>query len=451
MTPNNMVQAKFAQFFEKNGLPTQACSEYLVAVSGGLDSMVLAHLFLRAAIPFRIVHVNFGLRGAESDADQDFVSQFAQKNKIHFDTQMLDAKTASAQASISVQMAARNLRYAFFERLRQIHALDFVATAHHENDAIETALYHFSRGTGLSGLSGIPAIIGTIIRPLLATTRAEIWAYAQENHIAWREDSSNAKTDYTRNQIRHHIIPRFEEINPSFIATATRNLSNIKKANHNYQWFLSQYLNQHLNTSNAERTTLDIATLKLLPEPIELIRHWLSSYGFDDELCQQIDQKLEQTGWSCTADEHTLYIDRGQIILVGKQIQLPEARLIQADDIMVRLENGDSIILTSPGLLTDLRTEADTILVKKSLLQFPLSLRPWHEGDSFQPFGMQGQSQKVQDFLVNKKISVPDKSKLRILVNADGQIIWLVGLRFDHRFRAQSTEDAITKITFVSK
>jgi tRNA(Ile)-lysidine synthase len=442
-----MLSEPFLAFFQRHYLPLQQCEPYLLAVSGGRDSMVLAHLFLEHKIPFEIAHCNFQLRGAESDGDSEFVSNWAKKHQINCHIEQFQTKVFAHENGISTQMAARKLRYSYFDRLRQIFPLGQLCTAHHASDVIETALYQFARGSGLAGMSSIPEINGHIIRPLLALTSKQIAHYAHEHQITWREDSSNATSDYARNFVRHHIVPQFEVMNPVFDQTAMQSVQNLKKTRNNYEWFLTKHLQQALITEANGQVRLPVMACAILPDPSELLRHWLKPYGFDTEQVQQIAQNLKKIGWSIKSGQNTVSVNRGELSLQTTEIpDLPDI-IITKQDIMIRLGNGTSLFRTSGNHITELKTTPDTLLVQTDALKWPLRVRTWREGDTFQPFGMQGQTQKVQDYLVHKKVAITDKKQVRILENADGQIIWIVGMRSDHRFRVQNLEADLVKFT----
>ena len=453
MKATTVLSNKFLRFFHQYDLPYSNCPHYLLAVSGGLDSIVMAHLFHKLHIPCAIAHVNFGLRGAESDGDEDFVKTWAANHSIACYTEKLDAQDAANVGGISIQMAARNLRYDFFDRLRQIYHFNHIATAHTKNDNVETALYHFSRGTGLAGMCGIPEYTDRLIRPLLQCKRSEILAYAQEHEIKWSEDSSNAKTDYTRNHIRLHIVPQFEAINPSFLETAARNMQHFKKSNLNYLHLFQMHLDSILDKDNQGRTLLPIKAIHDMPEPFELLWFWLNKSGYEEEQVQQLVEHIDQPGWSCTVGKTTIAVDRSVLILHASHEEKHSEIQIFADDIMVRLGSKKKLFVTNANHIQEqeLQTPLDSIYVASKALTFPLVIRAWHEGDIFQPFGMEGKTQKVQDFLVNQKVAVPDKSQIPILVNGDGSIIWIVGFRFDHRFRVRYITDGVTKFTYISE
>jgi tRNA(Ile)-lysidine synthase len=443
-----MLLEPFLAFFQRNNLPTSGCAPYLLAVSGGRDSMAMAHLFLEQNIPFQIAYCNFQLRGAESDADEAFVKAWAEKHQIVCHAERFDTRTVADTESMSIQMAARKLRYAYFERLRQIFHLDFICTAHHVSDVLETALYQFGRGAGLAGMSSIPERNGAILRPLLAIHARAIAAYAGANAIKWREDSSNASAHYARNFIRHKVVPQMEALNPAFQHSALQTVQNLQKARNNYTWFLTKHLDQAFSIATDGSIKLPIVACTALPEPTEVLRHWLHPCGFLDDQIAQIAQNIIKTGWSITAGQRTLTVNRNELILSSKDlvVTLPDIQVTE-QDIMVRLGNGTSMFRTSGNHETSLKTPPDTLLVPSELLKWPLKVRNCKVGESFQPFGMDGQSQKVQDFLVNKKVAVTDKQQVRVLENGDGTFIWLIGLRSDHRFRVQSLDADLVKFT----
>ncbi len=439
-------------FLTQHQLPTSKCAPYLLAVSGGLDSMVLAHLFVQEQIPSAIAHCNFGLRGAESDADAAFVRQWAAAHRLTYHEEKFDTETFARQQGVSIQMAARSLRYAFFERLRQMHGYHYTVTAHHADDAIETLLMQLGRGSGLAGMSSIPAVNGSLLRPLLQFSRAEleVWAYA--HRITWREDASNAKDDYLRNRIRHHVLP---ELSAAFDGTDFRKqamltIANLRKAQRNYQWLLQDYLNKHLivDADGLHRLPNEVATA--MPDAAELLRVWLLPKGFDEQSVTHLAEHLGQPGHAWSAgDWHVATTQREVHLTNQSQQMLPDISITEAD-ILVRLGGGKTLVITKQSASLPPQTDAHTLLVPANLLIWPLTVRSWQEGDQFQPFGMGGKHQKVSDYLVNLKYSRSQKQGVRLLLNGNGTPLWLMGLRTDERCRVHESDTDLVKFTLVS-
>lgn len=467
----------YFKFIKTHHLNLDDHSPTLLAVSGGLDSVVMAHLFKKAGYPFAIAHCNFQLRGAESDGDELFVQQVALDYEVPFFVKRFETNTHADKQGQSVQMAARELRYEWFAELANESGFPLVATAHHLNDSVETALLNFVRGTGLAGLSGISARkeilipgsdndpdssdrVVSIIRPMLFASRDEILEYARSEDLIWREDSSNALDDYSRNQVRHHVIPRLEQLNPNFLLTAARNLEKIREANENLDFLLCG-----LPTINGSEMSIDKQTIARLPSPKQALRQLLQPYGFDAEQARQIAENLDHIGLELLSGAgYLLLIDRTKILLntntkrpLSKEPIISPAAMVQEDDLMVRLPDGSRIFLmptTQPQLPIVLENNLPSALDESTLvdadkLQFPLHLRHWLPGDTFQPIGMGGKSQKMQDFFTNHKLTRFEKDEVWLLLNGDGAVIWLVGKRLDERFKIHSETKKALKINWI--
>lgn len=418
----------------------------LVTVSGGLDSVVMAHLFRDSGCNFGIAHCNFGLRGAESDGDEAFVAALAAQWGVPFFTKKFDTEGHANAHKISIQMAARDLRYEWWERLRAEHQYDFIATAHHRDDSVETALFNFSRGTGLRGLTGIASGTAVLIRPLLFAGREAIRQYALEHNIAWRDDSSNATDDYARNFIRHQIIPRFEALNPAFLKTAADNLERLRDTDRNLDFLLQEFL--------GPRQGLPVwpkAKLQQLPGVKAALVRLLKPYGFDQEQARQVAEHLTETGLELRSASFRLLIDRDTVRVISLAAPEPEVLLIGPDDLMVRLPEGGSLFLTQVPAVPPFPDGQTAVTVDAKTLVYPLKLRNWQSGDAFKPFGMGGKSQKLQDFFTNQKLSRIDKEQVRLLENGDGNIVWVLGFRLDERFKVERSTRVAIQITWVMR
>jgi len=438
----------FHEYIIKNKL-FSGTAPTLLAVSGGLDSVVMTHLFQTMAWPFGVAHCNFQLRAEESDADELFVQKLAEQYAVPFFVKRFDTKEYADQLGLSIQMAARELRYAWFENIRANFGFGQIATAHHANDNLETMLLHVARGTGLVGLTGIPVRNAAVIRPLLFATRAELEAYALEHRLAWREDRSNAGDDYARNFVRHNLVPLFESLNPNFPQTTARTIRRLGATQANFSFLLRQFL--HLPEAPNQNFTIDKQLLAQLPDQQQALHALLNGYGFTEEQARQLADKEASTGltlhstagWQVLNDRRQLFVSH------AGQVGTPEPVLIQADDLLVRLPDQHSLLLTPAELPSPYPDGRSAVLVDAEKLQFPLLLRPWQPGDWFQPYGMQGQRQKLQDFLTNIKLSRLEKEQTWILENGDGAIVWVLGHRLDERFKIQDTTAKAFKISFL--
>ncbi len=487
----------FFKFIKKNQLPLGEAAPALLAVSGGLDSVVMAHLFREANFPFAIAHGNFQLRGGESDSDEHFVQKLASDFGVPFFVKRFETKTYAKQRGLSTQMAARDLRYEWFDQIAEENDFATIATAHHLNDSVETALLNFVRGTALAGLSGIAPKSGLLLRPLLFASRNEILEYAQTHKLAWREDSSNASDDYARNFVRHHIVPRLEELNPNFLRTAKRNMERIGEAQENLAFLLAHCFFEEgeapvlidgvteSHPVNNRRLALLKQKLAELPAPQQALRQLLKPYGFDAEQARQVAANLDHVGLELRSEKgFQLLVDREKILVVpsaevsqGKSPIIFTRRsfnegghhssflpaevlakvgiihhssfIIQPDDLMLSLPDGSRLFLMAADPAPPFPDGRCAVLVDAGCLKFPLLLRPWLPGDSFQPFGMGGQHQKLQDFFTNQKLSRLEKEHVWLLLNGDGEVIWVVGWRLDERFKIHSNTKKALKINWI--
>jgi len=463
----------FFKFLKTHRLSLDKGNPTLLAVSGGLDSVVMAHLFQAANLPFAIAHCNFQLRDAAADADELFVQKIALDFEVPFFVKRFETKTYAENNGLSIQMAARTLRYTWFAEIAAENGFGYVAVAQHLNDSVETALLNFVRGTGLPGLSGIKPAPSTegkgVIRPLLFATRPEILEYARVHEITWYEDSSNASDDYARNFVRHHVVPQLEALNPNFLNTAARSMSRIEEAERNLAFLLDNWLKIDRRTSsqtiNSGSLTLEKQKLKQLPSPEQALRQGLKLYGFDAEQARQLAENLDHVGFELSSVKGwKLLNDRTEILLKPIEqndssqqspIVTPPASIeIQADDLMVSLPDGSRLLLIQvsdtqlPANQSPI-TDHQSVAVNAEKLKFPLHLRHWLPGDSFQPLGMEGKSQKLQDFFTNQKLSRFEKEEVWLLANGDGAVIWVLGWRLDERFKIHSNTNNALKINWI--
>jgi tRNA(Ile)-lysidine synthase len=419
----------------------------LLAVSGGIDSLVMAHLFRESGRLFGIAHCNFQLRGAESNGDEAFVRDLAAAWQVAFFSQKFETKKFTALSGQSTQMAARTLRYEWFEQIRAENRYDAIATGHNRDDSVETALFHFIRGTGLTGLGGIPARNGRLIRPLLFAGREDILAYARANGLHWREDSSNASDDYTRNIIRHHLVPRMQEINPTFLPAAEQTLRHLRASDANLRYLLERLLGR----ADAEGVyTLDKKALESLPSLTDALFDLFQPFGFFPEQLRQLVENWHQSGAEWTSDTgYRLLNDRQKLLFFRHIPAVAEMVKIDPDDIMVSLPDGGRLVLTPADAGTPFPDGNTSVVVNAEKLRFPLLLRRWQPGDVFQPLGMGGHSRKLQDFFTDRKLSKLEKEQVWILENGDQTIIWVVGMRLDERFKTEEESFKLLKISWI--
>ena len=436
-----MLPNGFLAFINEHQLFTQS-DRVLLAVSGGIDSVVLAALMQQAGFSFGVAHVNFGLRGADSDADATFVENMALTYGVPFHLIRFDTTAEATRRGESIQVTARQLRYEWFHDLQTQHGYVAVAMAHHLNDVLETVLLNLTRGTGLAGLRGMPidsdlsATRPRVVRPLCFATRASISAYARQHGIKWREDSSNASDKYSRNLIRHQVVPVLEQINPGLLHTLPRSLSQLQAAEAILQNDLRASF-QRCAQLTADGFVINLASLRALPEPLFRLGEWLRPYGFTPDVLNQCWQavgpkRIEgQTGQVFLAPAHRLLHDRGQLwLLPQRPAPAPSVSLQHWPTAPIELGSDGQLSISVidradwDGLWP---TSSATAMLDADSLTFPWTLRLWREGDRFRPLGMKG-TRLISDFLSDCKLPLRQRERVWV-VESGGQLVWVVGLR----------------------
>lgn len=421
-------------------------AKYLLAVSGGIDSMVMASMFAEAGIEAGIAHCNFTLRGEESNGDENFVCDFALRNNMPFHLVRFDTTEYASKNGISIQQAARKLRYEWFEHLRREHGYYKIAVAHNADDNLETFFINLLRGAGLGGLTGIVAETETIVRPLTALSRRQIEEYAREHKIAFREDSSNASDKYLRNKLRHIILPALDDLTPAFREKAAESLKYLKQANDFVSISIETIARDIVHTQNEDRY-ISIEKLKRYASSLEfIVFNLLAPYGFKREIIRDILEALDgESGRQFIADKYVLVKDRDFLILSPR-----------IDDIAEYLIEKSALPTTIGGFYCEIIPKATDFKPDTSpnvgqldadKLHFPLLLRAWNTGDRFVPFGMKGRK-KLSDFFIDNKIPVTDKRKHLALVSGK-DIVWLAGCRIDERYKITNTTREIFIITSI--
>ncbi|MEL7119746.1 MAG: tRNA lysidine(34) synthetase TilS [Bacteroidota bacterium] len=423
----------------------------LLAVSGGLDSMVMAYLFAQTNYDVGIAHCNFKLRGEDADGDQDFVRARASQNNIPFYTIDFETSTIAQERSQSIQLVARGLRYEWLEKIRVEHHFDWIATAHHLNDAIETTLYNLTKGTGIKGIQGIPVTNGRIIRPLSFASREQLEDFQQEKGIEFRLDASNLEDKYARNKIRHHVLPTLKTINPSLEQTFQRNLENFAGTAELYFWAVQKILDTSIEDLKDQRH-IHHHKLARFPSPKTVLFEYLKNFGFNYDQVENIwTQRNSQPGAIFESFSHTLLIDRATFIL-KKRIENNQIHELEIG----KFEKEAVLSLSEGKLQMALSTNLPTAFTRNHLLAFfdykkitfPLRLRRWKAGDVFCPLGMKGNSKKVQDFFTDSKLNLFEKKQTWILEDASGKIVWIVGQRADERFKLDEQSMKMLKMTW---
>jgi tRNA(Ile)-lysidine synthase len=415
----------------------------LLAVSGGLDSMVLLHLFQELKFDIAIAHCNFQLRGVESFEDQKFIQDYADANGIPIYVTQFDTEAFAKDYKLSTQVAARMLRYNWFYELLEEENFDYILTAHHADDNLETFLINFTRGTGLEGLTGIPVENDKIIRPLLFLTRNEIDEYAKEYEIEWREDSSNASDKYVRNKIRHHLVPILKELNPHFMTSFLKTENYLQQSQSMVEDAASMVY-QQVAREVEDQIHFDLNQLMQLPNYQSYLYQWLKDFGFTawDDIYDLVNV---QSGKQVFAIDYILLKDRNSLILYPINQGESETEFHIAEN---QTEVKIPLKLGLCKVSEILNGSNRTIFVDADQLVYPLVVRKWKTADFFMPFGMNGKSKKVSKLFKDEKLSLIEKENTWILCSGE-QIVWVIGIRADDRFRTVDTTKNILKIELI--
>jgi tRNA(Ile)-lysidine synthase len=405
----------------------------LLAISGGIDSMVMADLFIRTGIQIGIAHCNFSLRGHESDEDEEMVRVFAAKCRVSFYTIRFKTEEFANQNGISIQMAARELRYEWFEKIRKENNYDSIAVAHTLNDNIETLLINLTRGTGVAGLSGIKKSSERIIRPLLFATRESITEYQIKHNIKFREDRSNSETKYIRNKIRHLVIPLLKEINPSVEFTLNETAERMSSINDIINIYIAD-LGNKIFTRGSSRLSTDLKKLNPYLDNKTIIYELFKPFGVTNNNLEELYKIFNgKTGAQLETSTHKVLKNRSEIIIT---LQSDNYNVAVIAKCVADLKNIPGIISARTVKKTKrfrIISESTTASLNLDTISFPLIIRKWKAGDFFYPLGM-NQKKKLSDYFIDRKFSRADKDKVRVM-ESDGRIIWIIGEKIDNRFR----------------
>lgn len=436
------VHKRFLQYIAENKLFTSA-NKLLVTVSGGMDSMLLLTLLHELGYAIEVAHCNFQLRGSESDGDEELVRSYAAKLDIPIHVAHFDTQQYANEHKISIQMAARALRYQWFDALATANGLDFIAVAQHKNDHIETVLLNLVRGTGLQGLLGIQTKRkeNNIVRPLLFLERAEVEELVKELNIPYRHDSSNFSTKYARNKIRLDIVPQFQALNAEFVETMNENISRFQESADVLHEFIKELRDRIFIKVDSGRFEIILDELKSLS--IGKLFLLFEPFGFSKAVLEDLKNALSQeSGRLFYSDSYVILLDRNKIML-SPIISTPESVNINSDDVKINWGRYIFQIQTS----TEVSIEKDSCIAKIDLskIVFPLTIRSWQQGDTFRPLGMTG-TKKVSDLFIQRKVNVLDKMNVPILVNGNGDIIWIVGIQMDDRYKIIENTQKVLKL-----
>ena len=438
------MRSKVADFVTKHGLLSPE-GIHLVALSGGADSVALLLVLKQLDYRIEAVHCNFHLRGEESNRDEAFVKSLCQQQDIPIHLIHFDTKEYASTHQVSTEMAARQLRYQYFEQLRQDIGAETICIAHHRDDAVETLLMNLMRGAGIHGLTGIHPKNGAVVRPLLGVTRQDIEDYLHHQDQSYVTDSTNLQPDVLRTKIRLQLLPLFERIYPGSMGNIARSAHYLSESEKVYHAEISREIAQW-QAIDATRYTINSAQLTSAPSPLSLLYELLTPLGFNRTQIERILTSLEgESGRVFTSSTHTLVIDRHSIIV--EPIREPMKPLIIPEPDLYRLDETAKIRVEQLNKETGISRDPQIATLDASKVRFPLTLRPVQEGDRFQPFGMKGQK-LVSDFLTDLKQNILEKRRQLVVTDASGTIVWLVGLRIADPFRITDATTSILSITY---
>lgn len=448
------LPGKFLQFWKQNFNFSVADCKLLLAVSGGIDSVVMTDLFYNEGFDFAIAHCNFKLRNEESERDEAFVIELSRKYNKKIFTQSFATEEYAAEKKISIQEAARELRYNWFSEIRHqwsgTNSLTYISTAHNADDNIETSLMFFLRGSGIHGLTGIKEFDKErkIIRPILFATREEILMYAKENNIGWVEDSSNLTNKYTRNFLRNKLIPLIKDFFPDVKNNITNNINRFKEIEQLYNYSIEQY-KKKLFEYKGKEIHIPVLKLQKIKQLNTIIWEIIKEYNFHTQQIEEIKKLLIADNSSyIQSSTHRVIKNRNWLIIVPNKTEEASHILIEKENTQIKFKQGILQFEQHQTTNYKLQTANNIAQLDARHIEFPLLLRKCKQGDYFYPLGMQ-KKKKINRFFIDQKLSSTEKEKVWVL-ESNGKILWVVGYRIDDRFKIISTTKEVLKIALVS-
>jgi len=447
---------KFKEYIQEKQLFTQK-DHLLIAVSGGVDSVVLCHLCQAAGYTITMAHCNFSLRGDESVRDAIFVRELAEKMQCELYEKDFDTIAYSQANKVSIQVAARELRYSWFSELISLiqkketstkGSAFYIVTAHHLDDSIETAFMNFCKGTGIAGLRGILPKKGQLVRPLLFASKENLLDYATENDLQWVNDSSNDEIKYTRNYIRNHIIPSLEKVFPGIRNNLAENLQRFAETDQLYRQEISNHKKKLINF-NEEGIQIPVLKLQKV-EPLDTILYEIiKDFGFQFQQVKEVKKLLKsESGKYISSSTHRILRNRAWLHISPLQHQQSHLIIIEPDNRIIEFDSRRLEIAYIPISDHSMITDSHVAQLDFRQMRFPLTLRKWKQGDYFYPLGMQ-KKKKIARFLIDQKLSLQQKEDTWV-IESDKRIIWVVGYRIDNRFKLQSSTEIVFQINLSS-
>ena len=444
------MKTNFIKYINENSL-FEKKNKLLLALSGGIDSMVLFHLLLKSNYNFEVAHCNFKLRKKDSDLDEKFISDSCNSHKIKYFTKTFNTKAYAKENKISVQVAARELRYNWFEKIRNENNFDYILLAHHADDVIETFHINLIRGTGLKGLTGIKSKTNKLIRPLLFSSRKEIEAYAQKNNIAFRLDKSNLSNKYLRNKLRLDILPEFNKLNPSYTKNLLQTINRLDEIEKTYDYFIQEKKQQIVKIEN-NNILIKIEEINKLPAPKAILYEYIKEFGFENEIIDKIfNTKDKQSGKVFKSENYELIKDRKFYIIKKIEQNIFETIFLQVKKATTKLSDNElietKITPIDPNFKIDKNPEVALLDFEK--LETVLTLEKWEKGDYFFPLGM-NKRKKLSDFFIDKKYSLFEKEN-QLILKSKGEIIWIVGKAIDNRYKVSENTKIVFSLKYIKK